>query len=54
MPVDERAVERYYQRRVGLTPAAQDWVRAAVGRYAERKLATAEKSPNGLPGDWKR
>ena len=45
LPVDEveHAVERYYQRHVGLTPAAQERVRVAVRRYADRKLATAEK-----------
>ena len=46
LPVEEveQAVERYYQRRaVGFTPAAQERVRVAVGRYAERKLVTAEK-----------
>jgi site-specific DNA recombinase len=45
LSVDEvdRAVERYYQRSVGLTPAAQNRVRTAVQRYAERKLRTAHR-----------
>jgi site-specific DNA recombinase len=43
MPVDdvERAVERYYQRHVGLSPAAQERIRARVHHYAEQKLKAA-------------
>jgi site-specific DNA recombinase len=41
--VVEAAVERYYMRTRWLSNAEQDCVRAAVGRYAELKLQTAER-----------
>jgi site-specific DNA recombinase len=45
VPVDdvERAIERYYGRHVGLSPAAQDRIRARVHHYAEQKLQAARR-----------
>jgi site-specific DNA recombinase len=39
----ERAIERYYQRHVGLSPAAQERIRAKVHRYADQKLMVARR-----------
>ena len=38
----EQAIERHYSRHVGLTPAAQERIRAKVRRYTEQKLKAAK------------
>lgn len=39
----EQAIERFYQRHAGLTPAEQDRIRTRVHDYAQRKLKLAKK-----------